>query len=602
MTALRWLLALFLVAALGACGLPDNTGVVPRGPGPSPGTGTGDDPAPVRQSREATTDRAEFVDNFLEAAAGDPDRATERVLEFLAPPLRDGFKPTTEIAVVRPLDAPLINPGDITVLLKVQHLGVLKKNGVLEPPTPPRQQELRLDIAPVEGATGLFVTNAPAVPMISDRALESFYERRPIYWWNTERTGLVPDIRYLPREVPLEGQPTEILEWLAGGPSSLVDPAVESLPDDTAQIGNVPAAADGKLSINLTGTAVPPDDPDALRRLGSQLQWSLRPNLGSVTLELKIDHQVRGNFRGTDYLADNPAWRVVGRPERFCVLTGQVRRMRTSVADPAEPVPGVDDTVNRGVRTAALATAGDTTYAALVAAEGGRTVLRVGTTRPGRAGGFSRTGLAEPVGRPVWAVTPADGNPTGGLGLVVTGGRLFSFSTNGADPRPVDWQNPPGRITDVAVAPDGRRIAVIAGGALYVTVATPGGADMRILGTPQRIGTLLGDLSAVAWSSEQSVLVAGRKGNGRVAIMDVTIDGTAQSDRLPDLGNFPVHYLVAYPANPGSSPGADAVSYMANNQAYDANASPQRIEIADVAGPPPPPGTTAVPTAPFFLS
>jgi hypothetical protein len=124
---------------------------------------------------------------------------------------------------------------------------------------------------------------------------------------------------------------------------------------------------------------------------------------------------------------------------------------------------------------------------------------------------------------------------------------------------------------------------------------------MRILAPVQRIGTLLGDLSAVDWSSEQSVLVAGRKGNGRVAIMDVTIDGTAQSDRLPDLGNFPVNYLVAYPANPVNSPGADAVSYMANNQAYDANASPQRIELADVAGPVPSAGSTTVPTAPFFL-
>lgn len=600
MRTLRLLLALLLVAALGACGLPDETDVIPRGPGPSPGTGGGTDTAPARKWRGATTDRAQFVANFLEAAAGEWNTADDRVRDFLSPPLRSAFKPTDGIAVVRLLERPLINPGDVEVSLRVQQVGMLGKTGILDP-GPPEERVYRLVVTEVEGETGLFVTSAPPALLMSDTALELFYERRSIYFWNTEGTALVPDVRYLPLEISPDLQPTEVLAWLVGPPAPWLQGAVQPLPDGTQLIGNVPVGAEGDLEINLTGAAVAPDDSRALDRLRWQLQWSMRPNLTGAGFLLKIDHQVRGTFRGTDYLPSNPAWRPIGLPERFCVLGGRIRRMTGSAGSPAAPVPGVDDATNRSVRYATLTTAGETTYAALVVTEGGNQVLRVGTSDPGTTGSFSRSVLPGPVGRPVWSVTPAAGDPSSGLGLVAANGRLWSFTSNGADPRPVDWQIGPARVTDVAVAPDGRRIAVIAGGRLYVTVVTPGGTGARV-GTPRLIGTVLRELTAVDWGSEQSLLLAGvRPDTGRVAIMDVTIDGAAQSDRLADLGEPRVSYLAAYPANPVSNAGADVVSYMADGVAYDANAGPQRLTLADVAGSAPAPGATDVPTAPFFL-
>ncbi|GAA0796478.1 LpqB family beta-propeller domain-containing protein [Spirilliplanes yamanashiensis] len=593
--------ALLLAASLGACGLPDRTAVVPRGPGPSPGIGGGVDTAPVRKSRGATTDRATFVDNFLQAAAGEPQAAADRVRDFLSPPLRNGFKPTEGIAVVRLLERPLINPGSSEAVLRVQQIGVLGRTGILEPSTP-QLREYRLVIAEVEGQTGLFVTTPPPVMLMSDTALELFYERRPIYFWNAENTGLVPDVRYMPLETSPDLQPTEVLTWLVAGPAPWLLGAAQPLPEGTDKIGNAPVAADGTLQINLTGPAVPDNDPQALDRLRWQLQWSLRTHLTSAALELKIDHQVRGTFRGTDYLPANPAWRPVGLPERFCVVGGRIRRMTTAAGNQAAPVPAVDDATNRTIRSAALATGGPTTYAALVVAEGRGSVLRVGTAAAGAAASFSRAALPGTVGRPVWAVTPDAGTPTGGAGLVVANGRLWSFTSNGADPRLIDWQNGPAGVGDVAVAPDGRRVAVLAGGRLYVTVVTPGEGGLR-LGPPRLIGTVLRELTAVDWGSEQSVLLAGvRPDSGRVAIMDVTIDGAAQSDRLADLGEPRVTYLAAYPANPVNSGGADVVSYMADGIAYDANSGPQRLTLADVAGPLPSAGGAAdTPTAPFFL-
>jgi Lipoprotein LpqB beta-propeller domain len=596
----RWLLATVLLGQMVGCGIPDETRVVTRGPGPAPGLSSGEDNVPIRSTRDDTTDRAKFVANYLSAAAGEPESALEHVRDFLAPGTREGFKPPQEILVVRLVGTPLINPGVNEVELRVQQVGTLTRNGIMEPP---RTEETRysLVIAEVEGRSGLFVTKAPPVMLLSDTALETFYERRPIYFWNVDRTALLPDIRFLPRTVPREGQPTQIINWLTAGPSPWLDGAAEALPEGTKAIGNVPAVADGKLQINLTGAAAPPEDAQAVDRLGAQLMWSLRPNL-ATELELKIEHQVRRTFSGTGYLASNPAYRVADVPERFCVFEGQIRRLRDLSPNAADPVPVVDGSVNRNVRFAALGRGGPTVYAALVVSERNETVLRVGVAARGSVGSFSRAVLRGPVSRPVWAVTPADGKATGGMGLVASGGRLYGFFSNAVDPAPVDWPSGPSGIDTVAVAPDGHRIAVVAGGRLYLSVVTVGNDGLRA-SPPRQVRTLLRDLTAVDWSSESSLVVSGvRPDTGRVALMDVSIDGASQVDRLSDLGNVKVSYLAAYPANPIRGAGdADAVAYVANNLAYDAFSDPQRIDARDVSGPVRNAGAAAPPTAPFFL-
>ncbi|MFI7598715.1 LpqB family beta-propeller domain-containing protein [Actinoplanes sp. NPDC049681] len=592
-----------VVLALSGCGIPDNTEVTKVGRGPSPGFATGDDGAPPRHERDATTEISEFVRYYLEAAGGDPDSALERVQKFLSPSAAATFKAPSEIKVVHLADTPLVNPGSDKVTLKVQTLGVLGHNGVLGPAPDTGIQTYELTVAAVAGKDGLFVTKAPPVLLLSDEALNTFFQRRTIYFWNHEFTALVPDVRYLPADMPSEQVPQQIIKWLIEGPSNWLRPAVEPLPEGTALLGNVPAVADDTLQINLSAQALePPDDPKALDRLRRQLQWSLKPNLSRV-LELKIGNEEQNDYDSDDYLTSNPTYRLEDPPERFLIYNGQIRRMsRTPGA--TEPIPVIRPEANRNVKAAALARSpGDRRYAALVTAEGNRQVLRVGGTALGDRTDLQRVALpGGSTGQPAWAIT-SDDPQTGAIGLITVAGKLYSFSADGSPVRAVSWPGPPGWISAVAVAPDGRRIAIVVGGKLYLTAMTADG-DGPHLPTywPVQVPALR-SVSAVDWGTESSLVVAGtRADRDRVAIIDTALDGTDSTEPQPDIGTETVTYLAAYPVSPVSGkPSPDVVQYMANGAAFDVLSGPVRISVGDLADPVTNPPTGMVPTSPFFL-
>lgn len=595
--------ALSGVLVLSGCGIPDNTEVTKVGRGPSPGFASGDDGAPPRHERDATTDTADFVRYYLEAAGGDPDTSLERVQKFLSPSAAATFKAPSEIKVVHLVDTPLVNPGSDKVTLKVQTLGVLGHNGVLGPAPDTGIQTYELTVAAITGKDGLFVTKAPPVLLLSDEALTTFFERRTIYFWNHEFTELVPDVRYLPADMPSEQEPQQIIKWLIEGPSSWLKPAVEALPEGTALLGNVPAVADDKLQINLSAQALePPDDPKALDRLRRQLQWSLKPNLSRV-LELKVGNEEQNDYDSNDYLTSNPTYRLADPPERFLIYNGQIRRMsRTPRA--TDPVPVIRPEANRTVKAAAFAhSPGDRRYAALVAAEGNRQVLRIGDAAMGDQTGLRRVALpGGSTGQPVWAIT-SDDPQTGAIGLITVAGRLYSFSADGSPVRAVTWPGPAGWISAVAVAPDGRRIAIVVGGKLYLTAMTADG-DGPHLSSPWPVQVpALRSVSAVDWGTETSVLVAGtRADRDRVAIIDTALDGTDSTEPQPDIGTETVTYLAAYPVSPVTGkPSPDVVQYMANGAAFDVLSGPVRIGVGDLADPVTNPPTGMVPTAPFFL-
>lgn len=591
--------AVLTVLLLGGCGIPDNSDVLPVAPGPSTGTSAGNDRTPTRNNREDTTDVATFLRFYLEAAAGDPAGAVTRVKQFMASGAANAFKAGVDVKVIRLLEDPLINPGSADISFKAQQVGVLDANGILTPSADAGSTYTITVQSDVDGMRGLFVTKPPPGLLISENALTRFYQRRTVYFWNTEHTSLVPDVRYLPSNVPPEQQPTEIINWLSNGPSPLIRDAVEALPDGTAVVGNVPAVSNEKLQITLTGQAVPPDDRAALDRLRRQLMWSLRPNLPKV-LELKVGHNNPVVYDGADYLASNASYQLADDPERFVVYQGQVRRLARS-AYAKEPLPVLRPEANRNVRAAAFSTTSSRTYAAVVVNEGSKASLRVAGTRTGDQADLRRVALSGDIGQPVWAVTPNQPDHEA-AGLVVSNRRLYSFTAAGGPVQQVAWPEGAGRITAVAIAPDGHRTALVVDGRLYVAALVTGGDGLR-LGTPQLVRTPLRTHTAVDWSSEGWLVVGGvRADNGRVAIMDVTTDGSQVTERLPDLGSVSVSYLTAYPAGPDDGRQvSDSVLYMARGTAYEALTDPTPLGVGDLAEPVVNPPDGAAPTAPLFL-
>jgi hypothetical protein len=600
---LRFLLAAPLAAALlaGGCGIPDSTEAQRVGPGPSTGAFTGDDVTPTRHGREASSDPAVFVRYYLEAAAGDPNGAMERVKQFLSPTAASQFKASTEkIKVIRPVDTPLVNPGSDVVTLRAQTIGELGRDGILHPAADFVATEYEFTVSTTSGQNGLFVTKAPPMLLLSADALNEFYDRRKLYFWNLEHTSLVPDLRYLPRDLPSEQEPNEIIKWLLAGPSPLLEGAVDPLPDDTVLDGNVPAPSNDKLQINLSAQAVqPPDDPAAMDRLRRQLMWSLRPNLPRA-LVLKIGSQDGVEYDGTEYLTSNAAYALKSSPERFVIYDGQIRRMAGG-PNGDQPVPVVRPEANRDVAAAALAGADTRRFAALVVGPVGRRELRVGAAVADEKVNLARVRLPKgETGQPVWAITSTDPHVPA-IGLITVGGRLYSFSSDGSPIARVGGSGD--GISAVAVAPDGRRLALVARGGLSVAALSTSGDGVQLQPSEQVLTTPLGQVSAVDWSSETWLTVAGKRADkNRVAIIEMTIDGTLAPYRLDDIGAEPVTYLTAYPVSPVSgSESSDTVAYMAKDVAFDVLAGPERIGVANFATavPNPPPG--ARPRAPFFL-
>ncbi|MGC5029751.1 LpqB family beta-propeller domain-containing protein [Micromonospora sp. DT229] len=585
--------ALGVVLVLTGCGIPDRSEVQTEQRGPAAeaswSLGRGSEPLP----REASGSDAEaFVRNFLAAAAGEPDRAYERVKQYIAASERGGLqvKQGSEVAlsVVRLTDDPVIEPDvdSMKVTISVQQVGLLRANGMLVPPLATETTyEFRLINAGPAGQddAGFYVSDPPNILLLSDEALRLYYQTESIYFWNSERTRLVPDQRYLSSAVPAERRVSEVVRWLTAGPSDWLRVGVSGLPDRTEMINNA-TGSDGRWEVNLD---MPGADDVRLEQFATQLAWSLLELDG--ILEIKILNQSRKLVDLGEQRTANQLYPLEDTGRRFCVYEGAVHALAVA-NEPIGRVP-VAAEANRGVFSAGLRRAGDDVLAALVVgASGGRQRLSVGRGRE-VVESFTAGPTHTAIGRPVWLRTDSD-QPAG---LVVADGELHRFDDR-AVMRPVQL-GLPGRVEAVAAALDGHRIALIVGGALYVAaISWEGGVPT--IGPARRLTTSLTRLTAVDWWAEGRLLVAGAA--GRPAIYDVSVDGALET-RLRDDAGAEVTHLAAHPATP-TSPLAATFMYEANGVTYRSNPFERivREQVQEVTAPP-----TGVrpgnPTAPVFL-
>ena len=112
--------------------------------------------------------------------------------------------------------------------------------------------------------------------------------------------------------------------------------------------------------------------------------------------------------------------------------------------------------------------------------------------------------------------------------------------------------------------------------------------------------TSLGKLTAVAWSQESRLVVAGARDNQRTALVDITDDGGLETDRVTDAVGR-VEVIGTYPDNPVSPAPSQPVMYEAANLAFSGSPPDQidRNEIDD--GPASSPGPSGSLTSPFYV-
>ncbi|MFE9958245.1 LpqB family beta-propeller domain-containing protein [Micromonospora sp. NPDC005299] len=594
--ALAVLLAgLLLPAGLAGCGIPHESEVQVDGSGPAAEAGALNG-SPARPP--TPTDSAEpgpFIENYLlAAAAGEREQAYARVKEFIAQEAKSRLREKQqsseiELTVVRLREKPEVTPpnnqGTSEVTVKVQQVGVLRADGTLAPPVA-NETEYVFKLRRAEPAGGgLLITDLPNVLLISDDALRRYYPSRTIYFWNSDQSRLVPDLRYLPLSMPAERRVTEVVKWLTGGPSDWLAPGVTGLPDGTRPINNA-TGADGHWEVNLT---MPGANDERLALLATQLAWAL-PEL-SGQLDLKIQNQQRRTVDLEQERAAHAAYPAGDLPSRFTVYDGAIRPLAIG-NEPRSGVP-LAPAANRNVVSAALAHVGDQVLAALVVTDADRKQrLRVGSG-PEPVAVFNTSARAYgAIGRPTWLRSLDKDQPAG---LVAADGKLYRFDGTGAMslvPLAV-----PGPVVAVAGSLDGHRIALVSGGALYVAAVSVDGGVVSV-GQPRRLVTLLTSISAADWVAENDLVLAGNEADRRPAIHQITVDGGRETPLKRDIG-AEVTQLAAYPG--GAVGGLPSLSYMyeANRTAYRNNPldTIKREQVLDV-----PAGSRATnPTAPFFL-
>ncbi|PYC69726.1 hypothetical protein C7C45_15795 [Micromonospora arborensis] len=592
-----------VVVLLGAgCGIPAVSDVRVDGKGGAAtgaGVVNGGVSEPPTRTASGSVNEA-FVRNFLSAAAGEPDRAYERVKAFIAPEHKHRLqeKKGSEVAlnVVRLREAvyTLNSDSTTTVKITVQQIGVLRANGTLAPPVATdTEYEFGLRSAALNGGAnderaGLYVLDPPNVLLLSDVALRQYYQTESIYFWSSDRSRLVPDQRYRPQALPDERRVNEVVKWLVGGPSDWLRPGVVGLPDRTELINNA-TGGNGRWEVNLDMSG---DDQNGIDQLIKQIAWSLGDLPGKLELKIRnnaLPVQDLNERRESYELYPNA---VV--PQRFGVYEGAIHPLDFGT-ELSGAVPLVPE-ANRNIVSADLALAGEQRVLAamVVTSSGGsRRRLAVGTgTAPVSVDSRSPAEYSS-MSRPVW-LRAVDTRP--GRGLVVADGQLYRFD-EAAKMYPVPL-NLPSDVTAVAAALDGQRVALIVGGRLYVAAVNSDGGGVSI-GPPRELSTSLTNLTAVDWGREDQLVVAGSA--GQPAIYEISVDGALETPLRTDLG-AKVNHLTAYPTNRSVRTPSGAYMYEANGVAY--RSSPfERIEPASVRGIPPVPSGVrpSNPSAPFFL-
>lgn len=576
------------------CGIPAETDVQVDGSVPvaEPGSLNGPPAAPP-----APTDSDEpvpFIENYLRAAAaGERDQAYARARSFLAAETRDQLpgKPQTseiDLTVVRlrakPESTPPNNQGTSTVRLKVQQVGVLRADGTLGPPAATETEyvfELR---RAGPAGTGLLITRLPPLLLTSDSALREYYRQHKVYFWNSDLTRLVPDLRYLPA-VPAERLVTEVMKWLAGGPSDWLGPGVTGLPDRTRPINNA-TGGNSQWEVNLD---MPGANEGRLARLGTQLAWSL-PEL-SGQLDLKIQNQKRFSVDLERERTDHDAYPRGADPTRFSVYDGVIHPLALG-SERRGTVP-LSAAENRNVVSASIARTDEQVLAALVVTAPDRRLrLKVGTGLDPVAVFTSSGATFRTMSRPTWLRSLDRARPAG---LVAADGRLYRFDgAGGLSPVPL---NVTGNVVAVAGSLDGHRVALVCGGAVYVAPVNVDGGVVS-LGQPRRLPTLLTGVTAADWISEDQLVLAGNDLDRRPVIHQLSVDGGFESPLKNEVGSA-VTQLAGYPGSGDRGLPAFSFMYEANGAAYQNNPFEfiKRQQVLDL-----PAGSRVVnPTAPFFL-
>ncbi len=491
---------------------------------------------------DATTP-VQLIRDFLDAAAGGGEAAVTQVSKFLTGDGRKQWhapdKDAHGITIIRVVSVKdgLSTVDGVPINVDYQVIGTLNDFGEVTPAVSPQHGTIHFVVGRAEDRpTQLRIKTmigAPTGLFLADQALDNtYYRQQPIYFWDTANRTLVPDLRYVAQTIPFDQRANAIVSWLIHGPSSMLDDSVNTLPISTATTAGA-TLKDTSLTVKLTAQSGG-KGPDDVRRLYYQFQASLLPGT-DYDLQLSIGNtQVHPGgalaYQDADLSSSLPT-----PIHKYDIVDGVVKPTNGDINGPSPSLAVLAVKENSHVQFAAINRQGNT--AAYVRQTGSNEVLSI--INEGSPARNVTLPKADDAGRPRPAWIPG----TDAL-LLAWAGKLYLYDANGVR-HAVDTQGL-SDITAVAIAPDGRRVALVAGGQVYIAAMSVG--DTVTLGKqPQQI-TVDPALvpSSVAWESEERIYVVGAAGAAG-GLWLVTTDSVVTTNFSSSLKGAVATDVVAFP-------------------------------------------------------
>ncbi len=403
------------------------------------------------------------------------------------------------------------------------------------------------------------ISDPPPDLLLTASDFPTAYRQRVLYFLDRSGTLVVPDIRHMVIGQTTANRANRLLTLLMDGPASTLAGAVtSSFTERSALRSNPSVDPDGVLHVDFTGVDV--STTEASRALAAQVVWTLSPTTPRISISVdgvpldpaqpvytinSVSSFDPDRLPGTGQVASDP----------FYVSPGGAI---TGLLD-GRPVPGPLGSGSPTVLSAAASATTRVTAAVAVDPAGGQQLLLTSPDQLDRADpALKADTLTQPsltrAGDEAWVVQNGAVKP-----------EVYRVSTAGPPSRervPADELTGKGTVTALALSPDGVRVAIVAGGQLYVGVLTPAPAEgapsspttASTPPTPSRDETTgqpavvlrglvvlradLRDVGPVTFvNSRELVVAAATSPDGFRGLWNISIDGY-ESRRISDNGIF----------------------------------------------------------------
>ncbi|GAC66740.1 MtrAB system accessory lipoprotein LpqB [Gordonia soli] len=492
---------------------------------------------PVPQS---DMDPESLVRAFLKATA-DPAGGHRAARSFLTPTASSRWDDRGDTLVLDDINVFVDQRSEDAVRLRLSgdNVGLVRSGGQLLPAT--GRVETTMSLVRV-GDQWRIDGPLPAGTTIDRSQFDAAYRAVTLYFTDRNRTRLVADPRWLyGRE---QTDPTTLVDRLIRGPSSDLDPAVDSaFPNGAALRGPVITGGGGGGGVRIELTGIGNLSERDRATLAAQIIWTLD-----------------GAEIGGPYIIN-----ADGAP----LIAERASGWQTADVKAADPNSGPSTDVGLNViRDGALSSVTDTGTAPVGGPLGAGKDLRAATISADGRRVASVTARTGPGPRLRLAV----GDYGGAIAEIVTGDSITrpSFGADAntvwavADGRPVQWVRDadgsgervatvdaaavapvaPGPITELQIAPDGVRAAMIVGGQVVFAVVSTN-AEGRVSLTDARIAAYNIGNRAVSldWASPTTVMIARSAPDSPVVAL--SINGTPAVGLLSGNVSPPVRAVVA---------------------------------------------------------